>query len=687
MQQDREQWRGIFEMAQDYKKAPSGIFEELQQGQIRYTDPELIATGGMKEIYSVQDNTTGRKVALAILKNESPTNKELFLRESRITAFLQHPNIMPVYDMGLDDGNTPYFTMKLSRGESLHQIIKKLRAKDPKYRKEYPLTVLVQIFRKICDAVASAHFKGVIHLDIKPDNIQISNYGEVLLCDWGLSKITNIDVEAEESLADMDSLDLSDIQTVTRHDHVKGTPGFMAPEQANPRQGKRNERTDIFSLGALLYSLLTFEIPIKGRNTQDVIRKTAQGKVIPPKERTKGLEIPNSLEAVSLKAMARLPKKRYKNVEQMINDIDSWQNGFATEAEDASLIKQLFLIYHRNKLISNTVIAFFLVIFGLLSTFVLIQQGLVKEITEREKDTQAALSSFQKEKDEKENLLLEKQLVNLKQAWENNNYSRIRDIMSIVRTLAPDDPDINSSFAKLSLINQNFNGFATAVKKSNDPGLKSLLSKIKKHLFNYYEKPALRNSLIYLICEEVETYNEAFASDVMNAYFKKIKTKAEQISMINALLKESNSTGKDYSIDYSVTLNGPFLNLAQNKNLKSLKSLRFFKFYKLDLAYTSVSNLELIKNMKVNILNISHTPVMDLSPLKQSSLRELYMDNTRIKKIMYLKDVPLTHISLLNTKVHDISSLNRIQTLQTITLKRQDYILKNLKKLQKKLTY
>ncbi|MCM8526590.1 MAG: serine/threonine protein kinase, partial [Lentisphaeraceae bacterium] len=385
MDNDIDKWRNLFHQAQEYSTTSEGIIDELRQGGARYDDPIHINEGGMKDIYSVQDTTTGRRVALAVLKKESvDLIKENFLREARITAFLQHPNIMPVYDIGIDDENTPYFTMKLSRGESLQQIINKLRQNKPEYRKLYPLTALIQIFRKVCEAVASAHAKGVIHLDIKPDNIQISNYGEVLLCDWGLSKITNADIEAPESLSDMDSLDMSEVSSVTRHDEIKGTPGYMAPEQANPRKGRRDSRTDTFALGAVLYSLLTLELPFIGKTAKDITRKTVQGKLVPPRKRNPNREIPASLEAVVLKAMSRKPVDRYSSADEIIQDIESWQNGFATNAEEAGVFKQLILLYKRNTLFCNSLLASFVIIFGIFSFFLIKQRSLLNEISNKE---------------------------------------------------------------------------------------------------------------------------------------------------------------------------------------------------------------------------------------------------------------------------------------------------------------
>ena len=147
---------------------------------------------------------------------------------------------MPVYDIGLDVENRPYFTMKMLAGENLGAILNKLHKDDSAYVQKFPLSVLLDIFLKTCNAIAYAHAQGILHLDIKPENIQINDYGEVILIDWGLAWNLN-----EENIWD-DGL-------------IKGTPGYMAPEQIRSETDVFSPLTDIYALGALLYSILTLK--------------------------------------------------------------------------------------------------------------------------------------------------------------------------------------------------------------------------------------------------------------------------------------------------------------------------------------------------------------------------------------------------------------------------------------------
>ncbi len=332
----------------------------------RYTDLELIAEGGQKNIFMAKDTQTSRNVAMAIIRDK-PSKKQFecnrFIHEARIAANLQHPNIVPIHEIGVTESNKPFFTMKLIKGENLSKIISKVSGDFPGYAEKYDLTELLSIFLKVCDAVAFAHSKGIIHLDLKPENIQVGAYGEVLVLDWGLAKF----VDHEKFRPRGSNKDIS--STVHRHlaenpqnpkqtinGLVKGTPGYMAPEQAMGDIGAKDKRTDIYSLGAILYSLLTLKRPTVGDTFSDIIRETISGQIIPPSQRVEDCNIPASLEAVTVKAMSVIPEQRYQSVEELSEEISAFIGGFATLAEDASLITQIGLMFKRHKVESSFII-------------------------------------------------------------------------------------------------------------------------------------------------------------------------------------------------------------------------------------------------------------------------------------------------------------------------------------------
>ena len=198
------------------------IYLELRRSGDRYTDKEILALGGMKKVSRIFDSKTGRHVAMAELRAEAPSELfETFLREARLTALLEHPNIISVHDIGLSPEGLPFFTMDLKKGDSLATILKKNRLSR---------NALLEIFIKLCDALSYAHSQKVMHLDLKPENIQIGRFGEVFICDWGLSKISGSD-ESEGKEFDEILFNPDLLNNMTLSGQVKGTPGYMAPEQ------------------------------------------------------------------------------------------------------------------------------------------------------------------------------------------------------------------------------------------------------------------------------------------------------------------------------------------------------------------------------------------------------------------------------------------------------------------------
>ena len=264
----------------DESTTNSPLFESLEIIKKRYLDPEAINSGGMKKIYRVFDSVAGRYIAMAKLHYDSSKDfYDPFICEARITGLLEHPNIMTIHDLGIDEDDTPFFTMELKEGDNLEKILSSKFKNDSSYLERYPLNKLLEIFIKICDAIAFAHSKGVIHLDIKPDNIQVGDFGEVLVCDWGLAKILG----TEEHSSEAELFNSYWLNNMTLTGQVKGTPGYMAPEQIN-KDLEKIYSTDIYALGYLLYSILTNRRPLDG-DTQQVLQKTLHSQIMPPQDR------------------------------------------------------------------------------------------------------------------------------------------------------------------------------------------------------------------------------------------------------------------------------------------------------------------------------------------------------------------------------------------------------------------
>jgi len=326
----------------------------------KYDLKKTIGRGGMKTVFKVRDRDTVRHIAMAVISDEADivdNDIARFIKEARITANLEHPNIVPVHDIGVDKDGSPYFTMKMVEGETLADIVIELRDDNSLYHEKYNLSQLLQIFLKVCNAIDFAHSKGIVHLDLKPGNIEVGDFGDVLVLDWGLAK--HIEEDGTESHDHFYDHDLDTLKDIAEKDlgktidgEVKGTPGYMAPEQAAGLNEEKGKLTDIYSLGALLYNMLTLMKPINGSDVYDILDKTIDGDLLKPSERCPDKFIPRALEAITMKAMSVAPEDRYQDVRDLLADIDAFISGFATVAEDAGILRQLNLYVKRNKALS-----------------------------------------------------------------------------------------------------------------------------------------------------------------------------------------------------------------------------------------------------------------------------------------------------------------------------------------------
>ncbi|MCH2176587.1 MAG: serine/threonine-protein kinase [Lentisphaeria bacterium] len=281
-----------------------------------------ISQGGMGVLYQVFDKNFRRNEAMKVLLPEYKYDKALlksFLREARITAQLEHPNIIPVHDLGELPGYGVYFTMKKVQGETLNDILNELESENPAYIEKYDYFSLLAVFRKVCDAVSYAHSQGILHRDIKPHNIMVGDFGEVILMDWGLAK--EINEESEEKL----DLTITEYPLNMNDTHLilKGSPGYMSPEQAGDGD-TLDIRSDIFLLGATLYHIFTFIPPYIGTSIQSILDKARACRFKLPinNELSHQSIIPDDVMRIIQKAMNSDKQLRYQSVVELIQDLD-----------------------------------------------------------------------------------------------------------------------------------------------------------------------------------------------------------------------------------------------------------------------------------------------------------------------------------------------------------------------------
>ncbi|MBI4616076.1 MAG: tetratricopeptide repeat protein [Planctomycetes bacterium] len=356
----------------------------------RYPVAGSIGKGGMGEVLLVRDPEIGRELAAKVILGGAGANRRLvekFLLEAQVTGQLEHPNIVPVHELALSPDGRVFFTMKRVKGRDLAALLADARAAaerasssssarlraagsssgarkargthpaDP--ASEYSLVRLLEVFLKVCDAVAFAHSRGVIHRDLKPANIMVGEFGEVLVMDWGLAKTLG----QPDPAADAVTPNLAGAEVARRargreageepvrtlDGAILGTPSYMPPEQARGETSALDERSDIYSLGAILYEILALAPAFAGKSSWAILEKVMAGELVPPSARSPGRDLPRDLEAAVMKAMAPAQNDRYESAGALKADIEAYLAGRTLAAADYSPLQVLAKWAKRNK--------------------------------------------------------------------------------------------------------------------------------------------------------------------------------------------------------------------------------------------------------------------------------------------------------------------------------------------------
>jgi len=326
----------------------------------KFTLVEELGRGGMGIILRGRDKVLHRDVALKIIRDPGDeVQRERFIKEAQVTGQLEHPNIVPVHEFGIDHNGCIFFAMKLVRGRTLGEIIDGHRSSDAAVQRDFPLSRLVTILIQVSHAVAFAHSRGVIHRDLKPSNIMLGDFGEVMLMDWGLAKVGVAEVPEPPSVGD-ETPSPGDHPAIRRLDDtqdgsVLGTPVYMPPEQALGQIGSLDARSDVYSLGAILYEMLTLRTPVEGDNIKDVLQKVASGEIAAPGDAAPERDIPRDLAAVAMKALSFKPEHRYPDAGAMRRDLELFLDGRMVSARDDNLLEVLTRFVRRHRITSLAV--------------------------------------------------------------------------------------------------------------------------------------------------------------------------------------------------------------------------------------------------------------------------------------------------------------------------------------------
>ena len=311
------------------EQSPAGGSDSSASVGVRYQILRRHARGGLGEVFVAREEDLKREVALKQIRPDYAgdlLNQKRFIREAEITGSLGHPGIVPIFGLGRHPDGRPFYVMPFIRGHGLDLAIKRFhdgcRASDTG-AKAVEFRKLLSHFLDVCQAIDYAHSQNVIHRDIKPSNIMIGQFGETLVVDWGLAKalVTPGPGDGAESTAIRgDAAPAERAETLAGS--PLGTPHYMSPEQAAGRIDLLGTRTDIYSLGATLYCLLTGRAPFAEKDLTRLLEQVQCGDYEPPRRLNRS--IPRALEAVCLKAMALRPDDRYPSARTLAHDIERW---------------------------------------------------------------------------------------------------------------------------------------------------------------------------------------------------------------------------------------------------------------------------------------------------------------------------------------------------------------------------
>ena len=652
---------------------------ETREAQVLHIEQE-IARGGMGAVLAVKESATHRTVAMKVmLRDGDPENVLRFIEEAQVTAQLEHPNIVPVYELSADAQGQPFYTMKLVQGITLKQVLDELRAPQPEAIAKYPLGTLLTIFQKIGDALAFAHSRGVIHRDLKPANIMLGRYGEVMVMDWGLAKIVgqrseggaeNGDTVSEAAITGLRGPDSGNLATMAGT--IMGTPQYMSPEQTRGEVDTLDARSDVFALGIILYELLTLQRPFEGRNAGEIIRRVTTGEYLAPIQRIAserlvhlpGGRIPEALDAIVRKAMQMERASRYPSVTALQADLTAWQNGFLTSVENRSAWKQLKLLIARNKAASIGLAAVLLVgtTFGTKAVIEgrRAEREAIRAKAERDRAEQALADLRETAPTfaaQAETLVLEQRfpeaLEKLRVAIAIDRarpefYLRRGQILQASLQLA----EAREAFRAVLALQPG-----QAVAEANLALTERLLSQTTPG----GELPAEARKELY----------EALRADGRNAESIPLAKSLGLASRaaaeaINAAVAGWTKMREWHPKRVTRTEDGKFgihLNGMPIQDLSPLRALKGLPISHLDLNETLVSDLTPLAGLQLQTLLLEKTAVADLTPLQGLPLEYLAIRMTRVTSLKPLRGMPLKKLDAWNCVEASKEGLEALQGL------------------------
>ena len=677
-----------------------------------------IGRGGMGIVHQARDLRIVRNVAMKVIKTSSQFSRENVLRfvdEAQLTGQLQHPNIIPVYELGLDEYGEVFYTMKYVKGTTLDQILRRIREGEESAIKNFPLATLLTVFQKMCDAVAYAHSMGVVHRDLKPDNVMIGAYGEVLVMDWGLAKKMASGMH-DEHLGDtppqMPPSDLRGFETL--NGLIVGTPPYISPEAARGELDRIDPRSDIYVLGTILYAILTLRPPFPGKEFGELIEQIVSGQFSHPTSYSQpanplrpseppppgpdgvncvlshlpGRRVPEGLAAIVVKAMASELEVRYQSVAELQADILSWQGGFAPKAERAGIGRQLILWAGRHK--ANVVI--FGIFFVLLNTALAVFVFSLKHERDHARESETAARESAE--------MLSQALTDLRGvapvfAKEAEDLVKKKDldaalarIESAIRQL-PNEPDYYNLRGNILQTMLRWDDAVESYEEAleRNPNLASAkenLALTKKlmepdganqddHEPTTADLKALEESLIrQKRIAEAGVLTDRFGPDKPLAVklLREAVEKDPQLKPLKEFLRGAVLRGRFQRLDDG-TYSANFRNLPPPVYLPLLRN-EVVSVSVIFMDDPNFSDLQIFKGMKLRELWLAGCAhVSDLAPLRDMQLKVLNLNRTGVTDLTPLTALPLVDLSLDGcTKITDFKPLKDCRSLEKLVLPR-----------------
>ncbi|MEZ5966522.1 MAG: serine/threonine-protein kinase [Planctomycetota bacterium] len=334
----------------------------------RYRALGELGRGGMGIVLHVWDEHLQRPLAMKVLAEQRPDSggefagtgsQRLgrFLDEAQVTGQLAHPGVVPVHDLGIDEDGRVYFTMSRIQGQDLRGIIRRLHAGDPTWSQARVLGIVL----RVCEAVAFAHANGIVHRDLKPANVMVGEFGETYVLDWGLARVRAPAPAVSQPSAGGDG---ADAELRTQDGDVVGTPAFMAPEQARGEAERVGPRSDVYSLGAMIYDVVAGRAPYSDLATtsRGVLALAVERPPTPLEDLSR--DVAPELAAVCKKAMAQRCEKRYPSVEALADDLRAFLEVRVVRAYESGTVAEARKWIRRNKALAGTGLAAFLALAG-----------------------------------------------------------------------------------------------------------------------------------------------------------------------------------------------------------------------------------------------------------------------------------------------------------------------------------